>query len=76
MIDLLFVNGQYPDFAENVIKQGNIGLKDGKIKYVGNQRPEAKEVVDVSGRIVSPGFIDIHMHEENFHDEGKDYRCV
>ena len=73
MIDLLFVNGQYPDFAENVIKQGNIGLKDGKIKYVGNQRPEAKEVVDVSGRIVSPGFIDIHMHEENFHDEGKDY---
>lgn len=35
--------------------------------------PEAAEIIDAAGKVVSPGFIDIHMHEENFAREGKDY---
>ncbi|MCI8609421.1 MAG: amidohydrolase family protein [Firmicutes bacterium] len=55
------------------MEQSNIAVKDGKITYIGEEQPAAKEVLDVKGDIVSPGFIDIHMHEEDFLGEGKEY---
>ncbi|MBR6472513.1 MAG: amidohydrolase family protein [Firmicutes bacterium] len=72
MLDILIKNGVYPDYSENVLKKGNLGLKDGKIEYIGLDEPEASQVIDAADRVVSPGFIDIHMHEEDFH-EGKKY---
>ena len=65
MLDILIVSGKYPDFDDNKIKDANIGIKDGKIAYVGNERPDAVQVIDAEGKVVSPGFIDIHMHEES-----------
>lgn len=73
MLDLLLKNGQYPDFEAGVMKSANVGVKDGKIAYIGGETPQAAETADVSGCVVSPGFIDIHMHEENFRDEGERY---
>ena len=73
MLDLLIKNGKYPDYEENQIKEGNIGVKDGKIAYIGPEYPNARQTIDCSGKIVSPGFIDIHMHEEDFLKEGKKY---
>ncbi|MBQ3123191.1 MAG: amidohydrolase family protein [Firmicutes bacterium] len=73
MLDLLLVNGRYPDFDSGLIKDGNIGVSEGKIAYIGSDTPDAKEVIDVCGHIISPGFIDIHMHEENFAAEGEKY---
>ena len=79
MLDILIVNGTYPDFgnyrtgvhnAGSSMKTANIGIKDGVISYVGTGEPEAAEVFDAEGLVVSPGFIDIHMHEENFAEEG------
>jgi len=73
MLNLLLKNGQYPDFESGEMKAGNIGIQDGKIAYIGNEEPEAEKVIDVCGNVISPGFIDIHMHEENFVGEGEDY---
>ena len=73
MIDTLFVNGKYPDYREGAMKYGNIGVEKGKITYIGMDQPEAAEVIDISGKVISPGFIDIHMHEENFAEEGEKY---
>ncbi len=74
MLDLLIKNGTYPNFADNRMEQKDIGIKDGKIAYIGRgETLEAKEIFDATGKIVSPGFIDIHMHEENFLNEGKQY---
>lgn len=73
MLDLLIKNGKYPDFNVGQMKRGNIGIFDGKITYIGSELPEAKEVIDCEGKVVSPGFIDIHMHEENFAEEGEEY---
>lgn len=73
MLDLLIKDGQYPDFGEGQMKLGNVGITDGKITYIGTEAPEAKEIINASGRVVSPGFIDIHMHEENFAEEGENY---
>jgi len=73
MLDLLIKKGIYPDYNEGLMKESNIGIKDGKIAYLGLEEPSAAEVIDATDRVVSPGFIDIHMHEENFKDEGKKY---
>lgn len=73
MLDLLFINGKYPDYVKGEMSVGNIGIKDGKISYIGTEEPEAEKVIDVCGNVVSPGFIDIHMHEEHFATEGEEY---
>ena len=54
MLDILFENGQYPDFKEGKIKKANVGVENGKIAYIGPNSPEAKEKVDVKGKVVSP----------------------
>ena len=74
MLDILIKNGSYPVYEKNVLVRGNIGVKDGKISYIGDEEPEASQVIDAKDRVVSPGFIDIHMHEEDFH-EGKHF-CI
>ncbi|MBQ2161585.1 MAG: amidohydrolase family protein [Firmicutes bacterium] len=74
MLDILIKNGSYPDYKEGVLKKANIGLEGGRIEYIGDDEPEASKVIDADGRVVAPGFIDIHMHEENF-AEGKHY-CI
>ena len=73
MIDVLILGGRYPDFESGTFIEANIGIKDGKIVYIGSETLPAYTTLDAIGKIVSPGFIDIHMHEENFAEEGKEY---
>ena len=77
MLHMLIVNGVCPDFKTGEMIRADIGIRDGKIVFVGQADPakyeEAEHVIDASGKVVSPGFIDIHMHEENFVKEGKHY---
>ena len=74
MLDILIKNGSYPVYEKNVLLKGNIGIKGGKIAYIGDEEPESAKIIDATDRVVAPGFIDIHMHEENF-QEGKHY-CI
>ena len=73
MYDILIKGGMYPDFEANRMVKGNVAVAGGKIVALGEVDGEAKKVIDASGRVVSPGFIDIHMHEESFINEGKEY---
>ena len=73
MIEKLIINGEYPDFDLGLLVKANIGIADGKIAYIGPETPEAAEIIDAAGKVVSPGFIDIHMHEEDFGRNGKRY---
>ena len=73
MLQVLITNGMYPDYEKNEMVKANIGMQDGKIAYIGAETPEARQVIDAEGRVVSPGFIDIHMHEEDFVHEGKQF---
>lgn len=41
---------------------GDLGIKDGVIVAVGEAPGEARETIDATGAIVTPGFVDIHTH--------------
>lgn len=64
MYDLVIQNGTVVDFEKNEKYVADVGIKDGKIIDVGKCPESAKKVIDAEGLVVSPGFIDIHMHEE------------
>jgi N-acyl-D-amino-acid deacylase len=42
----------------------DLGIADGRIKAIGQIAGDAPTVIDASGMIVSPGFIDIHSHSD------------
>ncbi|MDJ0630724.1 MAG: amidohydrolase family protein [Rhodobacter sp.] len=65
MFDLLLKGGEVHDGtgAEGVI--ADVAVTDGRIAEIGALAPEGSaEVIDVSGLIVSPGFVDMHTHSD------------
>ena len=80
MYDLLIKNGKYPDFEKGEFVSADIAVKDGKIAAIlpesaGDAQAidDAARTIDASGRVVSPGFIDMHMHEEQFQGDNREY---
>ncbi|RJS82481.1 D-aminoacylase, partial [Candidatus Bathyarchaeota archaeon] len=67
MFDLIIKNGFVVDGTGNPWIRADIGIRAGKIVKVGRiDKAEGDRVIDASGLIVCPGFIDIHDHSE-FH---------
>ena len=62
MYDLKITNGLLVDGTGRPGERGDLGVKDGRIAAVGHAPEDAVETVDAAGRVVSPGFIDIHTH--------------
>ena len=60
----LIKGGRVIDPANKVDAYLNILVDGGKIAWAGKTEPEADRVIDATGKIVTPGFIDIHMHED------------
>jgi len=49
-------------FDGRAFSKADVALKDGKIAAVGKIDGPAEKIIDASGRVVSPGFIDVHTH--------------
>ena len=69
----LIKNGFVMDPANQVQAKRNLLLEGGKVIAVTTKLPEADEVIDAEGNIVSPGFVDIHMHEDPVTENGTIY---
>ena len=55
--------GQIIDPAQGLNKFTDLTITDGKIAAIGDAELSADaDVVDVSGMIVTPGWVDIHVH--------------
>jgi len=66
MFDLLIRNASLIDGTGAAARPGDIAISDGRITAVGEINPDARAVrtIDAGGRVVCPGFIDIHTHSD------------
>jgi dihydroorotase len=62
MSTLLIRNGRIIDPASGMDAVGDVLVVNGKIARLGGTGEGADEVLDASGKIVAPGFIDMHVH--------------
>lgn len=62
MLDTVIRGGTLIDGTGTPPRQADIGIRDGRVVAVGEISEEAREVVDATGLIVTPGFIDPHTH--------------
>ena len=69
MYDLTITGGTVVDGTGDKPFRADIGIKDGKIVEVRRRdgddaglQGEAAQTIDATGRIVTPGFVDIHTH--------------
>jgi N-acyl-D-amino-acid deacylase len=62
MLDILIKNGRIVDGSGMPGYNSDLAIKDGRICQIGKVEEAAASVIDASGKIVSPGFIDPHTH--------------
>jgi dihydroorotase len=64
MLDLLVRGGTVIDPSQGLRGAVDVGVQDGRIAHIGapDAQVQAKRTVDVTGKTVTPGLIDIHTH--------------
>ena len=62
MYDLIIKNGTVYDGTGKKPFFADVAIKGNKIVAIGELEESSKEVIDAKGKIVAPGFVDIHTH--------------
>ena len=60
--DLVIRGGTLADGSGASLKEADIAVSNGKIAMVGNVTGSGREEIDAKGKLVTPGFVDIHTH--------------
>ena len=60
--DLVIRNGTIVDGTGRDPYEADLAVVDGKIAAIGGSIPRAAEEIDARGRLVTPGFVDVHTH--------------
>jgi N-acyl-D-aspartate/D-glutamate deacylase len=62
VLDLAIRNARIVDGTGRAAFSGEVGVADGRIAEVGAKLGAARETIDAAGRLVTPGFVDVHTH--------------
>lgn len=66
--DIVFVGGRVIDPETGLDAIRNVGIEDGRISAISEFPLDGDVVVDATGHVVAPGFIDLHAHGQNIGD--------
>ncbi len=60
--DLVIRGGTIADGFGGELFEADVALKDGRIAEVGRVAAKGKDEIDARGKLVAPGFVDLHTH--------------
>ena len=60
--DLVIRNGQVVDGTGTQPREADVAVKDGAIAAIGRISGRGAEEIDARGKLVTPGFVDVHTH--------------
>jgi N-acyl-D-amino-acid deacylase len=63
--DFVLRNGRVVDGSGKPARVGDVAIKDGCIAAVGKVAGSGSAELDARGKVVAPGFIDVHTHSED-----------
>jgi N-acyl-D-amino-acid deacylase len=66
--DVVIRNGRVIDGTGAPAFVGDVALRDGRIVALGSASGTARTTIDAAGKVVAPGFIDVHTHAEDVTD--------
>ncbi len=67
MYDIIIKNGTIIDGTGKSMFSGDVGIKEGKIKEIGDLHSEhADKIINATGQYVTPGFIDVNNHSDTY----------
>ncbi|TAJ84748.1 amidohydrolase family protein [Reyranella sp.] len=59
---LVIRNGTIVDGSGNDAYEADLAIADGKITAIGKNLPKGAEEIEARGKLITPGFIDVHTH--------------
>ena len=62
MLDVVIKGGDLIDGTGSPRRRADVGIVDGKIVRIGTIEDEAADTIDATGKVVTPGFVDVHTH--------------
>src|SRR5262249_50909050 len=60
--DLVIRGGNIADGKGGDLFEADVAIRDGRITEVGKVSGKGKEEIDARGKLVAPGFVDVHTH--------------
>lgn len=63
--DLVVTGGRVLDPGSGFFQEANVGVRDGVVAEISDAELDGARVIDATGLVVAPGFIDLHEHGQS-----------